>query len=122
MVHQRWRPDLVDRFDIPLDEYVRRSEAQIEEWEAMEAGLADGLDADGGRAASTAPRSCACETGSPFTFNGNVPNTFEGRRLIDNLPADCCVEVPRAASGAAGSNRRRSARSRAISRRRSRRT
>ena len=34
----------------------------------------------------------------PFTFNGNVPNTFEGRRLIDNLPADCCVEVPCVAS------------------------
>ena len=30
------------------------------------------------------------ETGEPFRFNGNVPNTG----LIDNLPTDCCVEVP----------------------------
>ncbi len=28
--------------------------------------------------------------GTPFKFNGNVPNTG----LIDNLPAGCCVEVP----------------------------
>jgi len=28
--------------------------------------------------------------GTPFKFNGNVPNTG----LITNLPANCCVEVP----------------------------
>jgi alpha-galactosidase len=28
--------------------------------------------------------------GTPFKFNGNVPNTG----LIDNLPQNCCVEVP----------------------------
>ena len=34
-------------------------------------------------------------TGEPFAFNGNVPNSGDGGRpLIDNLPADCCVEVP----------------------------
>jgi alpha-galactosidase/6-phospho-beta-glucosidase family protein len=36
----------------------------------------------------------ACETGEPFRFNGNVPNGSDGGLLIDNLPADCCVEVP----------------------------
>ena len=30
----------------------------------------------------------------PFLFNGNVPN----KNLIDNLPYDCCVEVPVIAS------------------------
>ncbi len=34
----------------------------------------------------------------PFTFNGNVPNRHAGGLLIDNLPADCCVEVPCVAS------------------------
>ena len=30
---------------------------------------------------------------TPFTFNGNVPNRRrDGGLLIDNLPADCCVE------------------------------
>ncbi len=29
------RPDLIERFNIPLDEYPRRSRAQIAEWEAL---------------------------------------------------------------------------------------
>src|SRR5262249_54940152 len=40
----------------------------------------------------------ACEGGEPFTFNGNVRNSADGRPLIDNLPSDCCVEVPITAS------------------------
>jgi alpha-galactosidase len=32
----------------------------------------------------------AMETNRPVGINGNVPN----RGLIENLPADCCVEVP----------------------------
>ena len=40
----------------------------------------------------------ACETGEPFAFNGNVPNRHGDGLLIDNLPADCCVEVPCVAS------------------------
>ena len=93
------RPDLIERFDIPLDEYPRRCEAQIAEWETLRARLRDG-------GAVTAERSVeygadiirACETGEPFAFNGNVPNTLDGRRLVDNLPGDCCVEVPCVAS------------------------
>ena len=98
---KRWRPDLVERFAIPLDEYVRRSEEQIAEWEAMEAGLGEGVDvADGPSGEYGAEIVRACETDVPFTFNGNVPNTFAGRTLIDNLPPECCVEVPCVASGA----------------------
>jgi alpha-galactosidase len=97
---KRWRPDLVERFAIPLDEYVRRSEEQIAEWEAMEAGLGGGLDvATGPSGEYGAEIVRACETDAPFTFNGNVPNTFAGRTLIDNLPPECCVEVPCVASG-----------------------
>ena len=94
------RPELIERFGIPLDEYVRRSEAQIAEWDAMRESL------EAGDAALPAGRSDeygadiirACETGEPFTFSGNVPNRFDGGLLIDNLPADCCVEVPCVAS------------------------
>ncbi len=32
----------------------------------------------------------AMEGGTPFQFNGNVPN----KNLVDNLPYDSCVEVP----------------------------
>ena len=94
------RPDLVERFGVPLDEYVRRSERQIAEWD----GLAERLRR--GEAPPPHQRSYeygadivrACETGEPFRFNGNVPNTHDGRVLIDDLPPDCCVEVPCTAS------------------------
>jgi alpha-galactosidase len=97
---KRWRPDLIDRFHIPLDEYIRRSEEQIAEWDAMESGLSDGLPvvARGPSGEYGAEIVRACETGEPFAFNGNVPNTFQDRTLIDNLPPDCCVEVPCVAS------------------------
>jgi alpha-galactosidase len=36
---KRDRPDLVERFNIPLDEYTRRCEVQIAEWEAMREAL-----------------------------------------------------------------------------------
>ena len=92
------RPELIERFNIPLDEYIRRSEAQIAEWDAMRAKLESG-DADLPQGRSDeygADIIRACETGEPFRFWGNVPN----RGLIDNLPADCCVEVPCVASAA----------------------
>jgi alpha-galactosidase len=93
------RPDLIERFDIPLDEYPRRCEAQIAEWETLRARLRAG-------GAVTAEPSVeygadiirACETGEPFAFNANVPNALDGGRLVDNLPGDCCVEVPCVAS------------------------
>jgi alpha-galactosidase len=79
---------------------VRRSEEQIAEWDGMRARL------ERGEPLPAAPRSHeygagivrACETGEPFRFNGNVPNAHAGSRLIDNLPRDCCVEVPCLAS------------------------
>jgi alpha-galactosidase len=93
------REDLIDRFNIPLDEYPRRCERQIGEWSA----LRDDLE-EGGQIATTrsdeygADIINACETGEDFTFNGNVPNRWDDGLLIDNLPADCCVEVPCVAS------------------------
>jgi alpha-galactosidase len=96
------RPELIDRFNIPLDEYPRRCERQIAEWEDLRREL------EAGDSPVEAERSNeygadiinACETGEPFAFNGNVPNTQPEGLLIDNLPADCCVEVPCIASAA----------------------
>jgi alpha-galactosidase len=85
------RPDLLERFRIPLDEYVRRSEAQIAEWEARGGQLGDG--GPGRSEEYAADIVNACETDEPFRFYGNVPNSSGGGLLIDNLPADCCVEV-----------------------------
>jgi alpha-galactosidase len=87
---KRARPELVEEFNVPLDEYPRRCEVQIAEWQQLRGSLKEG-------AAVTVERSDeygagivrALETGEDFAFNGNVMN--DG--LIDNLPM-CCVEVP----------------------------
>lgn len=88
---KRDRPDLVERYKIPLDEYIRRCEAQIAGWEA----LRDKLEGDEPLAIQRSQEYGAyiihsMETGTPRLIYGNVPN--DG--LIDNLPAGCCVEVP----------------------------
>jgi alpha-galactosidase len=88
---KRDRPDLIERYKIPLDEYIRRCEAQIAGWEM----LRDRLEGDEPLAAQRSQEYGAyiihsMETGTPRLIYGNVPND----RLIDNLPAGCCVEVP----------------------------
>jgi alpha-galactosidase len=89
------RDDLIDRFNIPIDEYLRRCERQIAEWEEMRRRLEGGAELTTERSVEYgADIVRACVTGEPFTFNGNVRNTWNGRPLIDNLPPDCCVEVP----------------------------
>jgi alpha-galactosidase len=94
------REDLIERFNIPLDEYPRRCERQIREWGALRGDLEGGADMAVERSAEYgADIIRACETGEHFTFNGNVPNRWEDGVLIDNLPADCCVEVPCLANG-----------------------
>jgi alpha-galactosidase len=93
------REDLIDRFNIPLDEYPRRCERQIGEWSALRDDLEEGGRIDTARSDEYgADIIYACETGEHFTFNGNVPNRWDDGLLIDNLPADCCVEVPCVAS------------------------
>jgi len=93
------RPDLIERFNIPLDEYPRRCERQIGQWSALRDELEGGGQIDTARSNEYgADIIHACETGEPFRFNGNVPNRWEDGLLIDNLPADCCVEVPCVAS------------------------
>jgi alpha-galactosidase len=130
-------PEMIDRFNIPLDEYPARCEDQLADWAAMRAALLSDDPAAIGRyeeakagrlsagwtrrmaplirddpakaeefAASLAEERQAhhagpsgeygaliihsMETGQPRVINGNVAN--DG--LIDNLPQDCCVEVP----------------------------
>jgi alpha-galactosidase len=96
------RPDLVERFNVPLDEYLRRCERQIAEWDELRAALERGEGVEPGRSVEYGASIVhACETGEPFAFNGNVPNSSGGRRLIDDLPEDCCVEVP-CVAGAGG--------------------
>ena len=88
---KRDRPDLIERFNIPLDEYPRRCVDQIAHWEGERERLEGGGPIDVERSheyASTIIRSI--ETGKPRVIYGNVANTG----LIDDLPAGCTVEVP----------------------------
>lgn len=88
---KRDRPDLIDRFHIPLDEYPRRCEDQIATWEAERARLEGGGPIEVQRSfeyAASIIRSI--ETGKPRVVYGNVAN----HGLIDDLPAGCTVEVP----------------------------
>jgi alpha-galactosidase len=92
---KRDRPDLIERFNIPLDEYPRRCEAQIAMWNLIHDELVAGRDmpamAETKGGAEFAPQIIhSMETGTARTIYGNVPN----QGLIENLPTDCCVEVP----------------------------
>jgi alpha-galactosidase len=88
---KRDRPDLIDDFHVPLDEYPRRCVAQIEHWKDERRRLENEPVTDvrpSGEYAATIIRSI--ETGRPRTIYGNVAN----HGLIDDLPSGCTVEVP----------------------------
>jgi alpha-galactosidase len=92
---KRDRPALIERFNIPLDEYIRRCEAQIAVWQfvrdELEAGHFDNPFLQMERSQEYAAYIIhSRETGTPRVVYGNVSN--EG--LITNLPPGCCVEVP----------------------------
>ena len=84
-------PELIDRFNIPLDEYPRRCEDQIATWEKQKNELMNGGDVVHERTHEYASHIMeAIVTDTPYKIGGNVLNTG----LIDNLPSDACVEVP----------------------------
>ena len=85
-------PELIDRYNIPLDEYPRRCVNQIEGWkkeykEMLETGVKEHNRSN--EYASHIMESIV--TGNPYKIGGNVLNTGH---LITNLPEDACVEVP----------------------------
>ncbi len=83
-------PELIDRFNIPLDEYPRRCVSQIERWEKQRDELTKDPHLTHTRSNEYASRIMeAMETNVPFKFGGNVLNTG----LITNLPRNACVEV-----------------------------
>jgi alpha-galactosidase len=90
---KRDRPEMIEQFNIPLDEYIRRCEVQIRDWETQRAELEDKNAPlppvkPSGEYGSLIIHSM--ETGIPRVIYGNVGN----HGLIDNLPAGCSVEVP----------------------------
>jgi alpha-galactosidase len=84
-------PELVDRFNIPLDEYPRRCIEQISRWKKMREDLVNDANLTHIRSHEYASYIFeAIETDIPFKIGGNVMNTG----LITNLPREACVEVP----------------------------
>ncbi|MFW1459298.1 alpha-glucosidase/alpha-galactosidase [Vibrio parahaemolyticus] len=84
------RPDLIERYKVPLDEYPKRCVEQISQWKTeLEAFKnADQISVkQSNEYASTIINSIW--TGTPSVIYGNVKN----EDLIDNLPTGCCVEV-----------------------------
>ncbi|TCJ18063.1 alpha-glucosidase/alpha-galactosidase [Rubrobacter taiwanensis] len=88
---------LIERFDIPVDEYLRRSEENLREYERSRKKLLAGESFPLQPSIEyAAPIIHSIETNTPRVIYGNVRNT----NLITNLPQDCCVEVPVLADGA----------------------
>ncbi len=88
---KRDRSDLIEEFNIPLDEYITRCEHQIAGWQAQRAALEAGEDIEVHRSHEYGSLIIhSLETGTPRVVYGNVTNNG----LIDNLPQGCCVEVP----------------------------
>ena len=84
-------PELIEEYNIPLDEYPRRCINQIEGWKKLSKDFV-------GNKALTHSRTHeygsyimnAIATNTPYQIGGNVLN----KGLITNLPAKACVEVP----------------------------
>ncbi|HIS78731.1 MAG TPA: alpha-glucosidase/alpha-galactosidase, partial [Candidatus Caccousia stercoris] len=84
-------PELIDRYQIPLDEYPRRCVKQIDDWNKRRDELVHNTALTHERSREYASYIMeAIVTNKPYKIGGNVLNTG----LIDNLPADACVEVP----------------------------
>jgi alpha-galactosidase len=85
------RDDEIERFRIPVGEYLRRSEANIDEFGTTLATLEADSDLDLTPTSEMASEYIRAQvTGQPAGLYVNIRN--DGR--IADLPDECCVEVP----------------------------
>ncbi|MBE6773635.1 MAG: alpha-glucosidase/alpha-galactosidase [Ruminococcaceae bacterium] len=84
-------PEMIEKWNIPLDEYPRRCVNQIEGWaKQRDEILADGKITHERSEEYASYIMEAIVTNKPYKIGGNVLNNG----LIDNLPDEACVEVP----------------------------
>ncbi|MBE6700233.1 MAG: alpha-glucosidase/alpha-galactosidase, partial [Ruminococcaceae bacterium] len=85
------RDDLIEKFNIPLDEYPRRCINQIANWQKQKEEIMNGGNIQHTRTHEYASRIMeAIWTNTPLKIGGNVLNNG----CISNLPREACVEVP----------------------------
>ena len=90
-------PELIEKFNIPLDEYPRRCVNQIENWEKQKNELLNGGNVVHEKSHEYASYIMnAIVTNTPLKIGANVINNG----LIENLPKKACVEVPCLVDGA----------------------
>ena len=84
-------PELIKKYNIPLDEYPRRCVNQIKNWKKEYAEILESGEKTHTRSLEYASHIMeAVITGTPYEIGGNVINNG----LITNLPKQACVEVP----------------------------
>lgn len=82
-------PELITRYNIPLDEYPRRCVNQIANWKKDRENYVSGNVSHTRTHEYASWIMEAVVTDHPYKIGGNVLN----RGLIDNLPREACVEV-----------------------------
>ncbi len=89
---RRDRPDLIEKFKIPIDEYKRRCEKEIEWWKQHRQDMVDDkpIEVKGRSHEYGSGIIHSIETNTPRVVYGNVLNNG----YITNLPKNICVEVP----------------------------
>ncbi|PTE09561.1 alpha-glucosidase/alpha-galactosidase [Mesorhizobium helmanticense] len=85
------RPDLIEKFGIPLDEYPKRCIEQIERWkdQAEAYRSAERIEVEESKEYASSIMNSVW-TGEPSVIYGNVRNNG----CITSLPRDCAAEVP----------------------------
>ena len=84
--------ELIERFNIPLDEYPRRCVNQIAEWKEMSIKLLSDTELGHTKSREYGARIMeAVWDNKPEQIGGNVLNTGH---LIEDFPEHACVEVP----------------------------
>ena len=85
-------PELIKRYNIPLDEYPRRCINQIAAWKEDYKNMCENGVKEHNRSREYASYIMeSVVTNTPYEIGGNVLNTGH---IISNLPEEACVEVP----------------------------
>ena len=85
------RQDIIDKYKIPIEEYIDRCEISIKLWKKLEKDMTPIYNEPLQRSNEYASFIMdGVANNNEVTINANVMN--DG--YIDNLPSNCCVEVP----------------------------